>query len=267
MYLRVIRKYLEVGKVQLLQGFQYRMNTFFLVSIIIVPPVAYFFLWKSIYSQKEIISHYKLGEIITYYIISYLFLEIKPHAWWEIADSIKDGRFSLYITKPINHLIFQMVMAYAHVVLWWIVAISGALFLFLIFKNYVILPRGITPFFLSFLFAFFGGIMGYIIEYIFNILAFWIEKPYGLLRFYNYIIYFFAGNLIPLDLLPFKKFFLSLPFKYISYYPASIFIGKVQNINIFSELMTLFFWIILFFLISQIIFYFGRKDYSAPGSL
>jgi len=261
-----LRKYLSLSKISLLLSMQYKINTFFLLSVVIVPPVAYFFLWNSIYYQKEIIGNYKLSEIITYYIISYLFFETRPHAWWDIGYSIKDGRFSLYITKPMNYFLYHFFYSYSYTILWWIFAIFGAFFLFIIFKNYFILPK-ILPFFLSFFFSFLGGILGFIIEYIFNLFAFWIEKPFGLLRFYDFLVYFLSGSIIPLDLLPFKNFFLFLPFKYLGFFPVSIFIGKVQNINLFNEFLNLALWISFFFILSHIIFYFGRKSYSAPGSL
>lgn len=180
-----------------LKVFNIKLNTFFLLSIIFVPPVAYFFLWKSIYAQKEIIANYKLSELITYYIISYFFLETKPHAWWDIATSIKDGRFSKYITKPMNYFLFHFFFAYSYLLSWWIFAIFGVIFLFFIFKNYITLPYGLMPFFLSFLFAFLGGILGYIIEYILNLLAFWVEKPFAFLRVFNLTIYFLSGSIIP----------------------------------------------------------------------
>jgi ABC-2 type transport system permease protein len=261
-----LRKYLSLSRVSLLLSLQYKMNTFFLLGVVIVPPVAYFFLWNSIYHQKEIIGNYKLSEMIKYYIIVYLFFETKPHAWWDIGHSIKDGRFSLYITKPMNHFLFYFFYSYSFTILWWIFAIFGAFFLFIIFKNYFVLPK-ILPFFLSFFFSFLGGILGFTIEYIFNLFAFWIEKPFGLLRFYDLLIYFLSGSIIPLDLLPFKNFFLFLPFKYLSFFPVSIFLGKAQNINLFNEFLNLILWICFFIIISQIVFYFGRKTYSAPGSL
>ncbi|MEO0262539.1 MAG: ABC-2 family transporter protein [candidate division WOR-3 bacterium] len=260
-------KYISVSKIGILQSLQYKVNTFFLLSIIIIPPLAYFFLWKSVYTQKEIIGDYKLSELITYYIISYFFLETKPHAWWEIANSIKNGSFSKYITKPMNHFFFYFFFAYSYLLSWWVFAVFGVIFLFFILKNYIVLPYGLLPFFLSFLFGFLGGVLGYIIEYILNLLSFWIEKPFAFLRILDLSVYFLSGSIIPLDLLPFKKIFLFLPFKYISFFPARIFVGKIENINIFNELFFLFLWIIIFYFISQVVFYLGRKRYSAPGSI
>ncbi|MEO0231320.1 MAG: ABC-2 family transporter protein [candidate division WOR-3 bacterium] len=266
MFLKIVRKYISILKINLLQALQYKINTFFLLSIILVPPLAYFFLWKTIYTQTEIIGDYKLSELITYYIISSFFLEARPHVSWEIAILIKDGRFSKYITKPFNHLLFEFLASCAYLLLWWIFAILGVIFLFFILKNYIILPYGLLPFFLSFLFAILGGVLSFIIEYTFILLAFWVEKPFAFLRVWDLIIRFLSGYIIPLDLLPFKNIFLFLPFKYISFLPARIFIGKI-NINIFNELFILLFWIIIFYFISQIIFYLGRKIYTAPGSI
>ncbi|MEO0254078.1 MAG: ABC-2 family transporter protein [candidate division WOR-3 bacterium] len=260
-------KYISVSKISILQSLQYKVNTFFLLSIIIIPPLTYFFLWKSVYDQQEIIGDYKLSELITYYIISYFFLETKPHAWWEIADSIKNGTFSKYITKPINYFLFYFFSAYSYLFTWWIFAILGVILLFFVLKNYIILPYGLLPFFLSFLFGFLGGVLGYIIEYLLNLLAFWIERPFAFLRILDLSVYFLSGSIIPLDLLPFKKIFLFLPFKYISFFPAQIFIGKAQSVNIVIELFMLILWIIFFYFLSQIVFYFGRKRYSAPGSI
>ncbi len=266
MFLKRIRKYLSVLKIGFLESLQYKVNTFFLLSIIFVPPLAYFFLWKSIYAQKEIIGNYKLSELITYYIISYFFLQTRPHAWWEIATSIKDGDFSKYIIKPVNHLLFCFFFASAYLFLWWIFSILAVIFLFFILKDYIVLPYGLSPFFLSFLFGILGSVLAFIIEYIINLLAFWVEKPFAFLRILDMSIYFLSGAIIPLDLLPFKNIFLFLPFKYISFFPSRIFISKI-NINVFNELFILFFWIVIFYIISRVVFYSGRRVYSAPGSI
>lgn len=266
-FLRKIVKYLSIFKLTILGALQYKVNTFFLLSMVLVPPVAYFFLWKSVYIQKEIIAHYKLSELVTYYIISYFFLEAKPRAGWEIGVMIKDGVFSKYITKPADYFLLNLFIDYSLLFVRLIFSIFGVIFLFFILKNYIILPYGFAPFFLSFFFASLSGILYYIIEYTLNLLAFWLERPFAFLRLFEKVLYFLSGSIIPLDLLPLKNIFLFLPFKYMSFFPAQIFIGKMKNINLFNELVILIFWIILFYLFSRLVFYFGRKRYSAPGSI
>lgn len=259
-----MKKYLNLTKLYMQNSMMYKLNTFMLLTVTIVPPIAYYFLWKTVYMQKEIIGGYTFSHIITYYIISIIFHEIQPAAW-HIGTIIKDGRLSLYLSRPISVFATFLASAYGHVLLWWFFAFSGGAFLFLIFRNFIILPSPLN-FFYSLLFAILAGILNFAIEFTCLLFAFFIENPFGMARLYRYVIYFLGGTIIPLDLLPFKKIFLNLPFKYLSFFPTQIFLGRVPHEKLFSEFLTLLTWTLISILIVKIVYEIGRKTYTAPGA-
>lgn len=258
------KKYLTLLRLYLQNSMMYKLNTFMLLTITIVPPVAYYFLWKTVYIQKGIIGGYTFSQILTYYIISIIFHEMQPSAW-HIGTIIKDGRLSLYLSRPLSVFGSFLSTAYGYVLLWWFFSLSGGALLFLIFRKFILLPSPLN-FFYSLTFAILAGILNFTVEFTCLLFAFFIENPFGIARLYRYIIYFLGGSIIPLDLLPFKKIFLNLPFKYLSFFPTQIFLGRVPHQKLFTELLYLLLWTVIAVLLMKVIYEIGRRMYTAPGT-
>ena len=77
----------------------------------------------------------------------------------------------------------------------------------------------------------------------------------------------FSGGLFPLDVLPKSIFsFLTfLPFSYLTYFPARIYLGKVSVPDLLLGFIILLLWIVIFYIIVQIVWLRGLKAYTAQG--
>ena len=76
-----------------------------------------------------------------------------------------------------------------------------------------------------------------------------------------------SGGIFPLDILgeSFNRVILFLPFKYMLQFPVDIITGKDMTIPIYFLFMVQTFWIIVFGIVSGILWKNGLKKYIAVG--
>jgi ABC-2 type transport system permease protein len=79
--------------------------------------------------------------------------------------------------------------------------------------------------------------------------------------------FFLSGHMFPLDLLPepFQSIVNYLPIKYLAYFPAAVFLGKVQGTALLWDMILLLFWIALFYALSRWAYAKGLQRYSGFG--
>ena len=71
-------------------------------------------------------------------------------------------------------------------------------------------------------------LIGFLIESLIGLVSFWFLEVSSLLFIYMMFNYFLSGHMIPLDWLPepITDVVVWLPFKYLAYVPAAIFLGR-----------------------------------------
>jgi ABC-2 type transport system permease protein len=72
---------------------------------------------------------------------------------------------------------------------------------------------------------------------------------------------------MPLDLLPQPWFGILtfLPFQYMAYFPAVVFLGKVKGTALLIGLLAEFLWAVFFIVLARMLFRLGLRRYSAFG--
>ena len=100
-------------------------------------------------------------------------------------------------------------------------------------------------------------------------LSFWILEVTSLLYVVTTLSFFLSGHLIPLDLLDttgWLDVLKNLPFAYLAYFPAVIFLQKISDEDLLLRFFIGVLWALFFFLLSRVILYFGLRKYSAYGA-
>jgi ABC-2 type transport system permease protein len=79
--------------------------------------------------------------------------------------------------------------------------------------------------------------------------------------------FFFSGHMFPLDMLPgvLGTVIKLTPFPYLAYFPATVFLGKIQGAALIIGLCVQLFWVLLFIAVSRLTFFYGTKRYSGYG--
>jgi ABC-2 type transport system permease protein len=79
--------------------------------------------------------------------------------------------------------------------------------------------------------------------------------------------FFFSGHMFPIDMLPgvWGTIVRGSPLQYLAYFPAAVFLGKIQGEQLAWGLGLEFAWVVVFVILSRVTFHLGVKRYSAYG--
>jgi ABC-2 type transport system permease protein len=155
----------------------------------------------------------------------------------------------------------------AHKLVYYGVALGPFAFVFWLCRSYFPpLPDLLTisAFVASVTMAFF---LGFLIEALLGLIAFWFLEVSSLLFIYMMLNYFLSGHMIPLDFLPqsVQGAIEFLPFKYLAYTPAAIWLGRYDHAQLAGLLGVELLWILALTAANRLAFHYGVKRYSAYG--
>ncbi len=254
----------SVLRIELKLGLKYRTELLLSTTYLIFPMVIYFFMWANIYGHGGQMGDYSLKAILTYYLVSLILYGTMPiFATSEISNSIKDGRLTYFLTRPISHFGYFLSSVFGMTVVWFISNVIGMSALILLMKKHLLIPsagcliQGLVFYFIGFGVAFISG-------YLLQLSAFWFGDSTGISMLWDWVIGFAGGAIIPLDVLNFRLFDY-LPFKYIYFLPAQALMGRITSDRFVPELVTGIAWIILLRIAAVLVWNAGLKRYEAPG--
>src|SRR5207253_2401496 len=110
-------------------------------------------------------------------------------------------------------------------------------------------------------------VIGFYFEACIGMVGFWLLEVTSLLYIVNTLNYFISGHMFPLDLLPggWNRVLKLLPFQYMAYFPAAVFLGKVQGDALWEGLLAEAAWAVFLAGLARVLFRLGLRRYSAYG--
>jgi ABC-2 type transport system permease protein len=99
-----------------------------------------------------------------------------------------------------------------------------------------------------------------------GVFAFWLEDAKGLEFLYSKIVFTLGGMLVPLDIFPqwLHTICIYLPFSYIAYYPAKLFVG-FDFTSFFKILSMEIVWITVFVILTALVYKWCIRRVSVNG--
>jgi ABC-2 type transport system permease protein len=268
-----IRKYLKILRISLVERLAYRADFFLTTFFRFLPLITTFLLWQAIYdgSAKDEIAGFKRKEMIAYLLlvqVSRMFSSM-PGLATGIARDIRDGNLKKYLLQPIDMLWYLLSYRGAHKLAYIATtALPYALLFFLFREVFDGLPGPWTLFayVASLLLAF---LIGFFFEACIGIAGFWLLEVTSFMYIINIFTYFVSGQLFPLELLAqypgVTEVLQLLPFQYMAYFPAMIFLEKKQGAELLIGLMIELGWAVGLILLSRWLYRLGLRHYSAYG--
>lgn len=244
----------------------YRANTFFLLSTVIVPPLAVFFLWQTVLGGEAMLGAYTLRAMITYYIVTGFFVMNTPlAAWTDIGEEIRDGTVALWLVRPLSHygLFFARVLGMSVPI--WGLDLVGAAGVAAILHRYFQLQTDPLRIVAAVLLWLGGVVLGFTWGYLLNLVAFWTERSTGTVSLAYEAVVFLAGGVVPLDLLPVRELWTFLPFRFCGWLPTQVYLGRVALSDLPREFLTLFLWWAALFLLARVVWKRGLARFQGPG--
>lgn len=185
-----------------------------------------------------------------------------------ICRDIREGTVKKFLVQPIDMLSFLLLYRIAHKAVYYTVAAAPFALVFYLCRGFFPAgwpePRVLLAYVASLLMAF---LLGFFLEATIGMIGFWFLEVSSLLFVYMLFSFFFSGHMFPIDMLPgfWGELVRLIPLQYLAYFPAAVFLGKVQGAELIAGLWTQFAWIVFFIAASRLAFAFGVRRYSGFG--
>lgn len=265
-----IRVYWIILQTSMAERFAYRSDFALGTLFRFLPIITQIFLWGAIFgtmdtrSDKQI-EGYTYGEMVAYYLLAMLARAFSsmPGLSSGIARDIREGTLKKYLTQPIDMLGYLFWYRVAHKLVYYVVATIPFVIVFYLCRDYfpgwpdLLTVLGVIA---SLQMAF---LMGFLIESLLGLIAFWFLEVSSLLFIYMMLNYFLSGHMIPLDMLP--GWVEWLPFKYLAYVPCKMALGKYSHAEMGQELLVEAVWIAALLWMKRWVFARGLRQYGAYG--
>ena len=236
-----------------------------------LPIITQIFLWTAIFqaSGRSEIADYTRDTIIAYYMLTMISRAFSsmPGLCSGIALQVRDGEIKKFLIQPVDMLGFLLLGRVAHKATYYTIAVVPFVFVFFLCRGFFPgWPE--APVFIAFcLSLFMGFLLGFFIEASLGLVAFWFLEVSSLVFIYNLLSFFLSGHMFPLDLLPDWAIGIVnvLPFQYLAYMPAAIFLGKIPEEELWTSLAIEACWLLAFIALARFMFERGVQRYSGFG--
>ncbi|MEZ6072379.1 MAG: ABC-2 family transporter protein [Pirellulales bacterium] len=237
-----------------------------------LPIVTQIFLWAAIFQANGdtlIAGRYSYSDMVAYYLLTMLSRAFSsmPGLATGIALTIRNGEIKKFMIQPVDMVGFLLCNRVAHKLVYYVVAAGPFALVFFLCRDYF--PgwppaEVIFAFVLSLLLSF---LLGYFLEAAIGMIGFWFLEVSSLLFVYMLFNFFFSGHMFPIDILPeWCRFWVKLlPLQYLAYFPAAVFLGKIQGSELAWGLALQAGWVVFFFVACRVAFARGLRRYSAFG--
>src|SRR5262249_6216187 len=150
-----------------------------------------------------------------------------------ITRDIREGTLKKYLLQPIDLLGYLVSYRTAHKAAYIATSALPYALLFLVAQmggSYFQFPDPVTfvAYLVSLVFAF---LIGFFFEACIGMIGFWFLEVTSLLYIVMTVNFVISGQMFPIDLLPpfWAGLLKMLPFQYMAYFPATVFLGKISG--------------------------------------
>jgi ABC-2 type transport system permease protein len=267
--------------VSLIERFTYRAD--FLVGTFLrfLPMLTTILLWQAVYASarpdsttaggRKELAGFTYEEMVAYLLlvnISRMFSSM-PGLAGGIARDIREGTLKKYLIQPLDMIGYLVAYRMAHKISYIVSSAVPYAILFYICRHYFYghVPTEPTVwlgFFAALAMAF---VVGFFFEATVGMVGFWFLEVTSILFIVMTLNFFVSGHMFPLDLLPqpWSTILKLLPFQYMAYFPAVVFLGKVRGPDLAFGLGLQLFWSLVFLVLARWLYRRGLRQYSAFG--
>ena len=269
--LAALRKYQRIFRASLVERMTYRSD--FLLGTILrfLPMVTTILLWQAIYagSGQSQLAGFTYREMIAYLLLTHIsrMFSSMPGLASGISRDIRDGALKRYLIQPVNLIGYLFSYRLAHKVAYIVTSFLPYALLFFLCRGFFDgLPDPLTLliYFVSLILAF---MVGFYFEVCVGMIGFWFLEVTSILYIVMTLNFFISGHMLPLDLLPWPwaGVLKALPFQYLAYFPAVVFLGKVKGAALVGYMLGELFWALFFMVLARGLYRMGLRRYSAYG--
>lgn len=243
-----------------------------LVSLFVGPVyfLVQYFIWRSVFSHSETVNGYTFSQMLAYFgIVTLIHYCIMDFADWNLQMLIHTGRFITFMLRPVSHRYFALSQKIGHRVLGFSLEFVPVYLLFYLVFGILLIPANIIWTLLS---VCLGFMMMFLVDYCIGITGFWLVRTGGVRRMFLLLRDIFAGTFIPLTFFPdsIQNILFVLPFQYISYVPARVFLGSYElggiRVDIPQIVAIQALAVLLMWAVSEVMWRLGIRKFTGVGA-
>ncbi|TWU41656.1 hypothetical protein Q31b_31100 [Novipirellula aureliae] len=221
-------------------------------------------------APKAEIGGFGFADMVAYYLLTMVARAFSsmPGLAAGIAQQIREGEIKRYLIQPIDLIGFLLLTRIAHKLAFYAVAVLPFALVFFLCRDYFVSgwpPAHVLVAFIASLIMSF--LIGFFFEAAIGMIGFWFLEVSSLLFIFMLFSFFLSGHMFPLTLLPesLGTFVQLLPFKYLAYFPAAVFLGKIPEDQLAFEMTIQAAWMVFFIVVCRVGYARGVKRYSGFG--
>ncbi|MEM7316518.1 MAG: ABC-2 family transporter protein [Planctomycetota bacterium] len=241
-----------------------------------LPIITQIFLWWAIFESmrsdgaaEASIRGYSYQDFVAYYLLTMLARAFSsmPGLSSGIAQQVRSGEIKKFLIQPIDMLGFMLLSRIAHKLAYYSVAVGPFALVYFLCRGYFPGWPDATTMMAFIASLIMGFMLGFFLEATIGLISFWFLEVTSLLFLYMLMSFFLSGHMFPLDMLPepFATIVEFLPLRYLAYFPAAVFLGKVTGAKLAMGLLIEVAWILFFIFSARWMFQRGLKRYSGFG--
>ena len=238
-----------------------------------LPIITQIFLWWAVFEtrgEESEIGGFRFHDMVAYYLLTMIgrAFSSMPGLASGIALQIREGEIKRFLVQPVDLIGFLLLTRVAHKLAYYAIAILPFAFVFYICRSYFDegWPSGpvIAAFVASLIMGF---LIGFFLEAAIGMIGFWFLEVSSLLFVFMLFSFFLSGHMFPLTLLPdwIEPLVNFLPFKYLAYFPAAVFLGKIPEEQLPLEMAIEAAWLVFFVVLCRFAYNRGVRRYSGYG--
>ncbi len=236
-----------------------------------LPIVTQIFLWYAIFQARgqERLAGFSFEDFVAYYLLTMVARAFSsmPGLASGIASQIRSGEIKKFLIQPIDLLGFLLLGRVAHKLAYYTVAALPFALVFFLCRDFFPGWPSLTAWSAGILSLVLCFLLGYYLEACMGLVGFWWLEISSLLFVYMLFSFFLSGHMFPLDMLPppWRTLVELTPLQFLAYFPAAVFLGKIQGWDLVFGLIMQVEWVVFFVILSRVLFDRGTRRYSAFG--
>jgi len=262
-----MKKYLTLFRINWQNSLQYRFSLVIYLAGYSLYIWVLLYLWSAVYHEGNTVGSYTLSQLTTYYLLQLMINSvIFSYISWDVIDNIKDGHFSNFLIKPLDYFHYWFTVNLSGKILEAFFVIIAVGLISLLFGGYFAFPGQWITLLYFLISVILGIVLAFEMDFCVGMITFWLTQVRTFKYMLQTLILFFAGAMLPLDLFPdfLMKVSDILPFRYLVFFPISLYLGKV--VNPWPSFIMLSVWILIFYVLARILLMRGIRRYEAVGA-
>ena len=265
-----MKKYLRLLSIAFQDALQYRAEGLIWFLFDVLPPLMMVFVWLAAYRETDDVAGFSLAAMLSYYLgLALLRNVITTHPEWEIAESVRSGRLSMLLLKPLNPWVYWLTGDSAWRVVRLVMVTPLLVLAVYLLGGQVEAPRlGFDSAPALAICLALSFLLCYLLKISLGFAGFWLLDIGGAAGLYEVAVYLVGGTIVPLELLPPPLRLVAdlLPFKYVYYFPLALAFGRISGPDVWSGLAFQAAWTALLFLFARSLWSAGLRRYEAVGA-